>query len=327
MSVSLTPGVTQTHGTASTGEVLPKDPLPRKGGTDTLPPPGSNEPGTIGDAPSLLPPSSMDASEIMNRFLALKMKMDGEGVKAELEDIKARGDRQRTENEEIARKIEEAAKKLEESKAGSLAMKIFGWIAVALTVVAAVLTGGALAIAAAAVAVTMAALSEAGVMEKMTEAIAESLMKNGMGEDEAKKAAMWISMGIQLAVAAATLAAGFASTASTAVRAANDATRLAIQMSQKAMTLGNIARGAGAVATAGQGAAGIASSVAAHDAAQIQADQAEIQKFLARLKQMQEDDAARVQEMVQSMNDSMSRMMAIMNRQSESVSTTIQHMG
>ncbi|RWG97121.1 type III secretion system translocon subunit SctE, partial [Mesorhizobium sp.] len=131
----------------------------KSGAELALPPVSGGAP--VSDAvPTLTPPRAFDAMELAAKFLSLKMKIaDAQGA-ADMEEVRHWGELQKQENEKIGRNIVDAAKKLRKAKKSSRAMKIFGWIAVALTAVAAAITGGVLAFSAAALAVAVGTLTE-----------------------------------------------------------------------------------------------------------------------------------------------------------------------
>jgi hypothetical protein len=95
------------------------------------------------------------------------------------------------------------------AKKSSRIMKFLGWLAVGLSIAAAVVNPGIVATVAAAVTVGVAVLNETGVVDKMTQAIAKRLMKDGdMDAAQANKVAIGITMGIILSVTVLTAGAG-----------------------------------------------------------------------------------------------------------------------
>jgi hypothetical protein len=292
---------------------------PRSGRTNRLPPVLEPVP-KLGFRPILAPPATFDASEMITKVLALRVKMGDERLAASMKDVQFTGEARKAKNEELAQKAAEAQKKIEESKTGSLVAKIFGWIAVGLTVLAAIATGGALAGVAAAVAVTMAVLSETGVMQKMTDAIAEGLMKEGISEDSAKKQAAFITMYISICVSLLTLGAGAASAGAKVAEAA-------VKVAQIANTIGTAAKFGQGAATVAQASSQIYAGVKQFQAAGAQADSAEIRKFQAKLQQLLDDEMDSIQAMIQDMNEANSRMLKILSGQTETSRNIISHMG
>ena len=316
-----------TGGPGAVGRALPLDPptadrAPARTSPRADLPPAADM--AAADAiPTLAAPKSFDAMDLANKLLALKMKLNDEQIAGGIADVKHQGEVRKEKNAEISKKIAEAAEKAKEAAASSGIMKAFGWIAVALTVIAAVATGGALAFAAAALAVTMATLTETGVMDKMTEAIGESLMKDGMSEDDAKKWAMVFTVMIGIAVSLATLGAGAAAGAGQAAQAADKVTKI-VQMGQKIGTFARYGEAAASVAEAG---AGIAAGVQSNKAANAQADAMDIKKFLAKLAQQQEDEISRIQEMALGMQKLTGRVVSVIDSQAQSASNVVRHMG
>jgi transloator len=267
----------------------------------------------LGFRPILAPPATFDASEMITKVLALRVKMGDERLAASMKDVQHTGTVQKEKNQELAQKTADAQKKIEESKTGALVAKIFGWIAVGITVLAAIATGGLLAGVAAAVAVTMTVLSETGVMQKMTDAIAESLKKDqGMDDNAAKTAAGFITMAISIAVSLVTLGAGAAGAGAKVAEAA-----------AKIATAAKFVQGAVTVA---QASSQIYAGVKQFEAANVQADSAEIRKFQAKLQQLLDDEMDTIQAMIQDMNEANSRMLKILSGQTETSRNIISHM-
>jgi hypothetical protein len=202
----------------------------------------------------------------------------------------------------------------------------------------------------------MAVLNETGVMDKITEAIAESLMKppSNMDEETANKWAMGIMIGVSVAVSLVGIASSISnivgSAATATAKVAAETTKNIVKQIieaiskgvEKAMApitkLANAAKTAvpvldkavniaGATATIGQASAGISGAVQTRDAQMKQADSAELKKFLAKLQQQLEDEADRLQQMIAQMGESFSRAMKIIGGQSDQQEETIRQMG
>ncbi|WP_445222833.1 hypothetical protein ACKWRH_45630 (plasmid) [Bradyrhizobium sp. Pa8] len=180
-----------------------------------LPPRVSGGAATSHANPSLPPPRAFDAIDLLSTALALKTKITDGLVVAGMQDARHWGEQQRLLHEKISRSIIEAAERLAESKKSSGIIKLVGWLAVGLTVIAAVATGGTLALTAAAVTVGVATLIETGVVDKMGEEIAKSLMKDGTEDGAAKALAVAIKSGIVLVISVLTVGAGFANRTAT----------------------------------------------------------------------------------------------------------------
>ncbi|ULJ74437.1 type III secretion system translocon subunit SctE [Rhizobium gallicum] len=275
--------------------------------------------------PNLPAPRAFGAMELAAKFLALKMKMSAAQAAAGMDDVRHRGELQKQENDKIARNIIDAAEKLRKAKKSSKAKKIFGWIAAALGVVAAVATGGALAIPAAAMALTAVTLTETGVIDKMTQSIAKRLMKNqGMAEDQASWWATFLTVAIVLACSLATLGAGAASggwNAATSIATKGDKVATIVSGTQRLATVGEV------TASVAASAAAIASGVQQKQATDTQAETLDIRTFLARLAELQEDEIERIRELFLGIKTMTQRVVEVIEQQSRSESTIIRRMG
>ncbi|WP_426441425.1 type III secretion system translocon subunit SctE [Bradyrhizobium genosp. P] len=179
-------------------------------GVDHLPSLASGQLSASGSIPNLPAPREIGSVDLLTAFLALKLKVDDGLIRSGLEDVRSRGEQQKQLHEKIGQEIIEAAQALSRSKKTSRIMKFLGWLAVGLSVAAAAVTGGTLAIVAAAVSVGVAVLNETGVVGKMTQAIAKRLMKDqAMDAGKANMVALAITMGIMFTVSALAGGAGF----------------------------------------------------------------------------------------------------------------------
>lgn len=164
-------------------------------------------------------PRGINLDNLLTEFLALNIKLADSSIAGDLADVRFRGEQQRQLHEEVGKKIIEAAQAMARSHKSAGIMKFFEWFAVGLAVAAAVVSGGTLAIVAAGVTVGVAVLNETGVVDKMTQAIAKSLMEDqGMDAHSANAAAIAITFGIMIAVCALTIGAGSASGAGNGLR-------------------------------------------------------------------------------------------------------------
>ncbi|WP_353642779.1 type III secretion system translocon subunit SctE [Mesorhizobium sp. WSM2239] len=304
-----------------------------KSGAELALPPVSVGAPASDAAPTLSPPRDFDAMELATNLLALKIKMADAQAAAGMEDVRHRGELQKQQNEKIARNIIEAAEKLRQAKKSSSAMRIFGWIAVALSVAAAVVSGGIFALSAAAVAVAVGTLTETGVIEKMTQAIAKSLVEDlGMAQGRAEICATVITGFIILAPSLASLGgAGFVSGGWNAVTSiATKITSQGDKVAKIAMASQHLARAARwseGTATAAEFFAGLTSGIIKKQATDVRAETLDIRKFLAKLAQLQEDESARIEELVLGIKTMTRRVVDAIEEQSRSASTVIRHVG
>lgn len=295
------------------------------------PPPAAG--GGLGEHDPVLPPPSggMDATGMMTALLALKLKMGDAQERSTEKGIQADGRFRKQTDLDVSKKIEAAAQQQADAAKKSAIMKVFGWIAVALTAIVAtvmaVISGGALAIAAAAltiaVAVTMTTLDQTGVLAKMQDAIKDSLVKDGMSEDDAKKWAQGLSMGITIAASLVTLVAGGGGVASVAEETAETVVSTAVKV---ATMVQKGALAASAAVDVTQAGLGVAAGVESYEAAEDTADAADLRKILAKLKQSMEDQTDTLQQLVAQMQDMTARVMAVVKGQAETNMTMLNNM-
>ncbi|UVK49076.1 type III secretion system translocon subunit SctE (plasmid) [Mesorhizobium sp. AR07] len=304
-----------------------------KSGAELALPPVSGGAPASDAVPTLPPPRAFDAMELAAKFLALKMKMADGQAAAGMEDIRHRGELQKQQNEKIARNIIDAAEKLREAKKSSSAARIFGWIAVALSVVAAVVTGGIFAFSAAAVAVAVGTLTETGVIERMTQAIAKSLIEDqGMAEDCAVIWASIITALIILApsaacmVGAGAVSGGWNAVTSIATKITSQGDKLA-KIANVSQRLATAALAGEGTASAAEFCAGLVSGIFKYQATNARVETLDIRKFLGRLAQLQEDEMARIQELVVGIKTMTQRVVDAIEAQCRSASTVIRHIG
>ncbi|MER8791409.1 type III secretion system translocon subunit SctE [Mesorhizobium sp. M0983] len=300
-------------------------------GAELALPPVSGGAPALDAAPTLPPPPrSFDAMELAAKFLALKIKMADAQAAGGMNDIGHRGELQKQQNEKIARNITDAAEKLRKAKKSSNILKVFGWIAVALSVVTAVVTGGVLAFSVAAVGVAVGTLTETGLIDKMTKAIAKSLIEDqGIAQEKANQLATLITCFIVLACSLATV--GGATTlsgkaASTTIKITSQSDRV-VKISATSQRLATAALAGEATASLAASLAGIASGVQMRQATDARAETLDIRKFLAKLAQLQEDEMARIQELVVGIKTMTQRVVDAIEEQCRSASTVIRHIG
>jgi hypothetical protein len=227
--------------------------ISRPGALDTtaigiLPPATSRKIVASGSIPSLGLPRGLDPTELANNLLAVRIKMADRLIASGMADVRHEGQLLRQQHEAIGKKIIEAANAMAKARKSAHIRKFLGWLAVGLSVAAAVVTGGTLATVAAAVTVGVAVLNETGVVDKMTQAIAKSLMKDGMDAAQANKVAIGITMGIILSVTVLTAGAGLMGGAANGARAAAMWSRLGEAGASALRGLASLAKQPGALA-------------------------------------------------------------------------------
>ncbi|WP_156908743.1 type III secretion system translocon subunit SctE [Bradyrhizobium murdochi] len=228
--------------------------IARSGALDTtaignLPPAVSRKIVASGSIPNLALPRGLDPVELANNLLALRIKMADRLIASGMADVRHEGELLRRQHETIGNKIIEAANAMAKAKKSAHIRKFLGWLAVGLSVAAAVVTGGTLATVAAAVTVGVAVLNETGVVDKMTQAIAKRLMKDGsMDAAQANKVAVGITMGIILSVTVLTAGVGLMGGAANGARAAAMWSRLGETGASALRGLASLAKQPGSLA-------------------------------------------------------------------------------
>ncbi|MGY4319180.1 hypothetical protein ACVWW1_008507 [Bradyrhizobium sp. JR3.5] len=297
----------------------------RKTDANLLPQSVSGEAVASGSIPGLPAPRAFDAIDLLTTFLALKTKMTDGQVAAGMEDARHWGEQQRQLHEKTSKSIIEAAKRLAEAKKSSGIMKFFGWLAVGLTVLAAVATGGTLAVMAAAVSVGVATLIETGGIDKMTAAIVKRLEKDGIEGGKAKALGAIITIGIIFAISVLTVGAGFANGAASGLRI----TALIPSNSVKAVQIGQgvstAARVGEAVASLGEAGAGIANGIQQKEATDAQAETLDISKCIARLRQLQSDEMDFIKQLLLDRTMTTQKVAEAIERQSDSNANLVMH--
>ena len=260
---------------------------------------GTDQPGQVAGAtgiPGLDDPADLKQLEEDLEKLIAFLQLDEDERQAEL--AKARIETQKSsmeaEHKERKEKIDKSMKEMEKAAKARLANRIFGWlgaiVAVAMAIAAVaftVVTGGAgavamgFAIAGAVVAVGALVMSETGLTDKLTQAIAESLEKSGMSKKDAQLAAALIVnltiMAVSLGCSIGGMAAGFAAASKAVVDMAAMAVRMA-KLAQTATSIAATAVGVGALA------AGTAATATGYKSDMAQADLTELEKIMAELQ-------------------------------------------
>lgn len=290
--------------------------------TEVAPPPGGSH-APVGDTPVLSLPRNTDSTDLLLQALALKIKNGDQQLSSSMQEVQHNAEVQKSQNDEIAKKLQENLDKMAESKGLSGFLKALQWIGVALAVIVAAVTMNPVAIAGAVMAVTMAVLNDTGVMNKMSEAITNSLIKDGMDPSEAKKWGMALTVVIGVAASLVGLGAGAASSATTG---AAKLAELAEKLGEVATKVATAAKVAQTVTTVAQAGTSIGKAVIDHQAADTQAETAELRAFLAKLKQAMDDEMDRIQNMVEQAQAVVSKALATLGHVNDTSSNIIRHM-
>ncbi len=269
------------------------------------------------------PDIKLDASSLGPMLLAIKTKLTNEQIESSREDIKANMQRQTAEHEKALKQIEKAIKAMEKARAEQAKAKkagewgkIFGWVAVAASIVAGVAMIATGAGAVAGVIMIGLAIDQAvalgtgkeglmgqgmGLLEKGLEKGIEAAGKfleehnrlinmflqtnglppveiHGLSEDKAKELAIGLSIAIMVgSLVLATVGSSFLIEES----APELVESMSARFGSAAGVLSKVAAGVGAVGEAGQGGANIARGMDGKEAAgyQKEADEANARKL------------------------------------------------
>ncbi len=261
--------------------------------------------------PALDNPADVKQIEANLEKLLAYLQLDNEERQAQMakERIEINKDSFKTEHDERTEKIKKTLDDMEKAEKSRKASRIFGWIMAALAVVAAVVacvaTGGIAvgAVVGALVAVGMQAMTEAGVMDKLTEKLADAIEKAGLGKQAAQILAAVIITVAVIAVSVASgagagalaskigLAAKLSSTVSQSVKAGAEIAKTAVSIGSKIAQAGSIVVGGTAAALS-------------FEAGMDQADTTEMEKFLAALRQRMEESEQELEQLLLAIQNS-----------------------
>ncbi|MBV8190023.1 MAG: type III secretion system translocon subunit SctE [Alphaproteobacteria bacterium] len=252
----------------------------------------------------------IDVSRLMLMFQEAQAKTDKDQMASKVTELQHAKTAIKTNVDETLKKISDQLSKLESQKKWGLFGKIFGGIAIALSIVAAVATGGALAIGVAVVSAAVFALEQSGAMKKMFDAMGLS--------DEAQK---WIMVGISAALLVASL--GAAGMAMVGQAAAAGAKAVATNVLPR---LGSAAQMAGGVVKVGEGATQIGASINAYGIAELESDRKALEAKNLQLKQQQDKMIEELQALMQKMEEGVQAAVQILGSEHESIQQQMRHM-
>ena len=218
-------------------------------------------------------------------------------------------------------KLQEVKAKTEQSNVGSIVAQVFAWIAAAITVVASVAlavisfgTGSALIgcalVAAAVITVSVMVLTQTGVMEKLTDAIAKPLEElfETMGMDP-KIAKMASKITAQILIAVVILAVDIGIAIVSGGAGAEELVSATIQKIVKLATMtAKIAQGVSAAVQVGGVAASVASSSFKYEATIGEASLTDNKAFLAKLRMILEQEQDTLRELISKISSTYVRM-------------------
>jgi hypothetical protein len=281
-----------------------------------LPQPKAN-PESVGRLKAMLDSNQpVDFALLLVVFQQEQEKVDQAQQKSKIDELENNKTAIKNTVDRDLKKIDEAAKKLEASKKWGIFGKILRAFVVAFTAIAAVATGGALAIAVAVVGAAFTVLDETGAMKKMFDAM-------GLSADSQK----WIMVGISAVLLVAGLgAAGMAVKAATSAASAAAGAGAAIIASVVLRQIAAGAQIAGGVAKVGEGATQVGSAVNQYQIAEIESDRKTIEITNLQLKKQQDDLIQRLQELLQKMEESVQAVVQMVSGEADSFAQIEQNM-
>lgn len=235
------------------------------------------------------PASSLSLETLIN---AIGFEQRRTNCKAGLESIEAKAEQQKANNEKQLEEIAKQLDKMAEQKVANIFKKIFGVIgaiigvvASAVTIAAGAMTGNPLLMVAGAMGAIMAIDSVLSTATdgkiSLSAGFTELGKAMGMSDDAASKFALGMQIFMTVATIALSFGAGFASSASSSMNTALNATKT-LSMLNKAQQGFNIANG---VVSVGQGASTIASTVIQYETDKSKIRQKELEAVLERIRQ------------------------------------------
>ncbi len=288
-------------------------------------PPGASTPQ--------LPKPNLSGADIAALLLKLQSEVLERQASCSKDEILDLGEAKAKENKKNLQKIEEYAKKLEAAEKKQKKSKIFGWIGKAIAAIASVamivagvaltaaggagaalVVAGAILLASTLLTTTMEVLSEHGI--GLGDGIAALLEKFGVKSETAKLigAIFQTVVIVAVAVAAAVASGGAAG----AAQAAN-----VLKAANIIRAVSGISQG---VAEIGAGVTNILASVDRHDAEKTRADSMDIQKVLAKLQAMIEQEVDRLQEIIKNLDAGVSKVLQMMRGESDTQRQILQNM-
>jgi transloator len=245
-----------------------------------------------------LDPPEMGEEDRLALLMSLQAKYGNESSQSATEAVKANADKLKTARAEEQKKLMEAAAEMAKAKESGLIGQIFGWIGVAVAIIAAV----AVSVATFGAAAPASGLAIAGCIAAVTGAVLAGTTQivqavpgamESMGKENAQ-AFMYSMMALQIACAIVSIGAGFGG-AVNAAKSGTDTAKVAAEVASKAGKIemaaekigkaGEIVEGA---TTIGEVGADVAAAEQTNNAEHAKADAAVIVKFLKSLAAMDE---------------------------------------
>ncbi len=219
------------------------------------------------------------------------------------------------------KKLSEVQGKTKQSNVGSIVAQVFAWIAAVVTVAASIILAavsfgsgsmiiGAALLAAAAITVAVTVLTQTGVMDNLANDIAKPIsdMLESMGVDP-NTAKIASKIAAQIIIAVVIMAVDIALAIMSGGAGAEEVVSEAAKKIMKVATVAaKITQAVGAIAQAGEAAAGVASATFQYQGQIAQAQVLENKVFLKRMQVMLEQEQDTLRQIVESMSSTYVRM-------------------
>ncbi len=273
-----------------------------------------NTGGGQNNAPVLETPNmQMDAESLTLILIQLRAKLGEEQAVTSREEIESNLVTKELQHQEVIQKIEDYLDAMREVNKSNGTMRILGWTAAVVTLVAAVAltvaTGGAAAplLVVAAFMITQMALQEAGEGNVFAEGLADMYMAMGMNEEDAQMAgAITYAVAMLVASIAAAVATGGAGA-------------FALVNATAAIISGSL--------QIAQGGMAIKKGYDQKDAMEAQADQLDIKALMKRLQAMMDAEMERLEEIITAMDDGIMAVMQMLGGVNDKTDTIMQNIG
>ena len=305
--------------------------------SDDATPTGAGEKKTTGstNVPALDNPADIKQVEANLAKLIAFLQLDNEERQTQMtkDRIELQKSNLDVEHKERMTEIDESIKKMKDAEKSALVSRIFGWIGAILSVVAAValtlVTGGAaagFAIAGAVIAVSSLVLNETGAMDKITEAIVDTLMEanpNMSRSDAMLKASLIVNltiMGLSIGCSVGGMVSGIASAANGVLKLSKTAIDVAKTV-QNAVTITSTGVAVGALAAGG------ANTYFTHRSENAKADVTELEKFITMLKQRLDESQEELQILLQQIETGIGKIAELISSATDTSDEIAQKLG
>ncbi len=273
--------------------------------------------------PVLDDPGDQAAVEANLERLIAFLQLDNDERQAELAHQRIDTLKKTLESEHANRgkKIQKSLDDMDKAAASQKRNRIFGWLMTALAVVAAVVacvaTGGLAtgAVVAAGIALTCQVLNETGVMEKLTEKLAEGLEKLGLSKEASKLVAQIVIAAVIIAACITSGCIGsIGSNVSNAVKAVMDVVQPILKVA--AGVMGGVALVSNTVG-----------AVQNYQSSMSQAEVTETEKYLAMIRQKLEESQEELQKILDSIQSLIGQLADLLSSSSETSEEIVSQIG